>query len=267
MLGAWIGNKAEDQTPWEPVIDKVKASLKKWSRIHPTVKGKGQIIQATVGGLTQFLTQTQGMPPHIKKILNKIISDFIWDNREGPCIALEYLQLPKNQGGLNILDLDLQTRNKAIELMWLKSYLNFVPNRQPWAVVTDLIIDALAPDKMLKQARINPFLQCWSIPITSPCASKLNDDIRRMLKAARDHRTNLAAIKIPLCLQCKLPAWYHIDEQLAAVRTRAGKCLINRHKVSTVADLLNVSARVRNPNQTMDHRPNIFCPCRDCTND
>jgi hypothetical protein len=57
MLGAWVGNKADNQTPWEPIVDKVKQNLKKWSRVRPTIEGKAQIIQATVGGLTQFLTQ------------------------------------------------------------------------------------------------------------------------------------------------------------------------------------------------------------------
>ena len=265
MLGTWIGNKAEDQTPWEPVIDKVKASLKKWSKICPTIEGKGQIIQATVGGLTQFLTQTQGMPPHVVKVLNKIISDFIWDDGKGPRIALEFLQLPKDQGGLNILD--LQSRNEAIDLMWLKSYLNFAPDRQPWAAISDLIIDAAAPKKTTKQARINPFLQCWNTLKSGPRFDKLNDDIKRMLKTAKDHHTNLAAVKIPLHLQRELPAWYHIDEQLAAIRTRAAKCLLNKHGVTTVADLLRVSARVRNPNETINHRPALFCPCRDCTSD
>ena len=126
MLGAWIGNNAEDQAPWEITVDKVKASLKKWSKIRPTLDGKSQIIQATVGGLTQFLTQTQGMPPHIEQALNNTINDFLWDDGKGPRISLDLLKQPKSRGGLNVLD--LQARNEAIDLMWLKEYLNFAPD-------------------------------------------------------------------------------------------------------------------------------------------
>ena len=263
MLGAWIGNDAEDQAPWETVIDKVKTSLKKWNKIRPTLDGKSQIIQATVGGLTQFLTQTQGMPPHVEQALNNIINDFIWDDGKGPRITLDLLKQPKSHGGLNILD--LQARNEAIDLMWLKAYLNFGPDRQPWAAVTDIIINAAAPNITIAQARKNPFLQCWNAPIRGQRADKLNDDIRRMLKVARDHRTNLAAIKVSTHLRHELPAWYHIDEKLAAITSRMGKCLIDNHKVSTVADLVKVSVRLRD--QPDNHRPTPFCACDACTED
>ena len=49
------------------------------------------IVQAVVGGHTQFLTKAQGMPPHIKVAIKIIIRDFIWDNDEHPRIALEHL--------------------------------------------------------------------------------------------------------------------------------------------------------------------------------
>ena len=77
MLGAWIGNNADDQAPWEPLIDKIKMNLEKWSRIRPSVDGKCCIIQTIVSGFTQFLTQVQGMPTQVEKALKKIIDDFI----------------------------------------------------------------------------------------------------------------------------------------------------------------------------------------------
>jgi hypothetical protein len=69
MLGTWIGNNAEDQAPWELTIDKVKEHLRKWNKIYPTMEGKSLIIQAFAGGLTQFTTQVQRMPPHIETAL------------------------------------------------------------------------------------------------------------------------------------------------------------------------------------------------------
>ena len=151
--------------------------------------------------------------------------------------------------------------------MWLKTYLNFGPDRQPWAAVTDIIINAAAPNITIAQARKNPFLQCWNTPIRGQHAEKLNDDIRRMLNVARVHCTNLAAIKVSTRLRHKLLAWYHIDEKLAAITSRTGKCLINNHKVSTVTDLVKVSTRIRDQNQPDNHRPTPFCNCEDCTGD
>jgi ribonuclease HI len=205
------------------------------------------------------------MPPQIVTALNKIINDFLWDDGHGPRIALEYLQLPKKQGGLNILD--LQTRNEAIDLMWLKTYLNFALNRQPWAAVSDLIIDAAAPTDYIKEARINPFTQCWNAPTKGPHADKLNDGIRRMLDAARAHNTNLAAVKVPIHVRHELPAWYHIDGRQPRIRSRAAKCLVERHGISTAIDLVNASARVRQQQTPPTHRPSLYCPCNDCVQD
>jgi len=95
----------------------------------------------------------------------------------------------------------------------------------------------------------------------------MNDDIRRMLKVAKSYNTNLAAVKMSAHLCQDLPAWYHIDNQLASISSRAAKCLLTKHQVTTVADLVKMSVCVRNPHPPEDHRPNPFCPCRDCTTD
>src|SRR5712691_6562983 len=118
-------------------------------KLHPSLDGKARLVQAIVGGFTQFLTQVQGMPTQVEVALNKIISSFLWDDGLGPRIAMEFLHQPKEAGGLGILN--IHARNEAIDLMWLKAYLNFSPSRQPWAAVTDLIIDAVAPKNTLKQ--------------------------------------------------------------------------------------------------------------------
>jgi exonuclease III len=77
MLGAWIGNKIEDITPWETVIDKINTKLSRWKRTHPSMNGRKIITQMIVGGHTQFLTQAQGMPKDIEELLSKIIKDFM----------------------------------------------------------------------------------------------------------------------------------------------------------------------------------------------
>ena len=40
ILGAWIGNKVNDVTPWEAVLEKIKAGLTRWKNTHPTLYGK-----------------------------------------------------------------------------------------------------------------------------------------------------------------------------------------------------------------------------------
>ena len=79
MLGAWIGNRTNDVTPWEPILDIIKSKLIRWEKVHLTLNRKRIVIQTIVGGHTPFLTKAQGMLPHIKEALMNIISRFIWN--------------------------------------------------------------------------------------------------------------------------------------------------------------------------------------------
>ena len=160
MLGVWIGNKIKDLTPWEPIIDKISTKLERWKRIHPTLNGRKIITQMVIGGHTQFLTQAQGMPKEIEETLNRMIKNFIWEDDSSPRIGNKTLRNPIIEGGLDLLDLEV--RNEAIDIMWLKVYLDFSPKRPEWAIVTDLIIEASAPKGLMKKAIINPFLQSWT---------------------------------------------------------------------------------------------------------
>ena len=193
-LGAWIGSKIKNHTPWEAVLDKIVRKLEIWGRSHPTLYGKQLIVQTVVGGHTQFLTKAQGMPPHIEVAITKIIRDFIWDNDEHPRITLEHLHRPLKEGGLNLLNIEAQ--NEAIELVWMRDFLNLTPSRQTRAIVTDILINVSAPLGALAVALVNTFLQTWRPPTKGPRADLLNESIKRMLRVAKKYGTNLAAIRL-----------------------------------------------------------------------
>jgi len=163
ILGAWIGNETNDQTPWELILDIIKKKMNLWERAHLTLNGKRIIIQAIIGGHTQFMTKAQGMPPHIEKALMDVIRKFIWEQGTKPRIAMDTLRRPIPEGGLKILD--IKARNEVVEMIWLKVYLNFSPSRQKWAMITDHIILAAAPPHSVEKARDNPFLQTWKAPL------------------------------------------------------------------------------------------------------
>ena len=96
------------------------------------------------------------MPKEIEEMLNRTIKNFIWKDDSLPRIGNETLRNPIIEGELDLLD--LKVRNEAIDLMWLKAYLDFSLKRPEWATVTDLIIEASAPKGLMKKAIINPFL-------------------------------------------------------------------------------------------------------------
>jgi hypothetical protein len=85
-----------------------------------------------------------------------------------------------------------------------------------------------------------------------------------MLKIAKKHNTNLAAIQIAPHLLAKLPAWYQLASMSQPNENPASTCLLTTHKVRIVADLLQTSERLRNQLQIIPHITNPYCCCQDC---
>ena len=264
LLGAWIGNRVDNLTPWEPIINLIKKDLECWIRIHPTVYGKHLIIQAIIGGRTQYLAKVQGMPPGTENAIQKLIQEFMWDGENTPRIAPGILELPLEEGGLNLLS--VKARNEAIEIMWLKSYLNFSPSRPTWAIITDILINVSAPPNISPLGRLNTYMQSWNPPAHRPRSAYLNNDMVRMIETAKRYDTNLEALRIAPNINAKLPAWYHIKANPHPLSNIASKCLLRKHNIKTVADLIHTSGRAQ-PERVNSHVPNLICTCVECTKD
>ncbi|KAH8978698.1 hypothetical protein EDB92DRAFT_1776485, partial [Lactarius akahatsu] len=125
-----------------------------------------------------------------------------------PRIAMETLQSPIKEGGLKILN--VKARNKVIEIMWRRTYLNFTPSRPIWTAITDLTLAVATPPRTSSIAIMNCFLQSWNPPSQGPRVIKLACDIMRMLKMAKKYNTCLAAIRHSQDVCSQLPAWYHL---------------------------------------------------------
>jgi hypothetical protein len=133
-----VGNNVNKAQPWEPIIDKIRNNLNRWANIHPTLVGKKTIVQAVVRGRTQFLTKAQGMPTSVSDAINQEIHTFLWEGASTAPIAKDMLYNEITCGGLDLLN--LQSQNKAINIIWLKEYLNMSPTRPTWAYVTDILL-------------------------------------------------------------------------------------------------------------------------------
>ena len=230
--------------------------------------GRKIIVQAIAGVCTQFLAKAQGMPPHIETALTKMIRDFMWEEDSSPRLTLDTLQRLRTKGGCNLLD--IQAQNKAIKLTWLKAYLDFAATCPPLAIITDIIIDAAAPLNMCHTARMNSFLQNWEPPTRrGQHANRMNNDIIRMLKAAKRNNTILAAIHLSPHLRAQLPAWYHMTLAPCPIVNSALKSLLRSHVVRKVADLISASAQMQNPtiHPTSPHQNITFYYCPNCSRD
>ncbi|KAJ7185337.1 hypothetical protein C8R46DRAFT_817874, partial [Mycena filopes] len=116
ILGGHVGNDIEDFAMWAPILEKIDADLTRWENNHPTLEAKCQIIQITIGSMTQYLTQVNGMPPRVLAHLRKALREFMWSGKSSP-VSLETLMAPRSHGGKNLLN--LEARNEALDLMKL----------------------------------------------------------------------------------------------------------------------------------------------------
>ena len=243
-LGAWIGNHTTNITPWELTLDKIQKRIELWKRSNITLYSKQLIIQAIIRGLTQFLAMAQGMPEHIETAITQMTRDFIWDNDTALRMTLEHLEKPIEEGGLNILN--IKACNKAIEIMWLKLYLEISLSHPAWAIVTDLIINAATPLGTSVIVRVNTFTQSWDPPTRGPCPELIGGNTMRMLKVTKKHGTNLATIQLSTEVRMKLPAWYHPFSEPHPMISTTAQCLLRRHKAITVADLVKSAKKLQN---------------------
>lgn len=137
ILECWVGNKIDQGNPWGPVLEKVNKYLKQWGKSNSSMKGRRHIISMFVGGITFYLTKVQWMLSEIEARLEKTIREYIWDSKK-PMVNLETLYKPEKWGGRNLLD--LQSRNEAIHLSWLKEYMRLSEGRLKWAYLANIII-------------------------------------------------------------------------------------------------------------------------------
>ena len=259
-LRAWIGNNTRAEDPWEPVLDKVRSTLKRWNNGHPTLDAKRHIAQMFVGGMTQFLTAAQGMPKRIEDALIKLTREFIWDSTAPPTISLDRLYAPVDEGGINLLN--IKARNKAIDIIRLKTYLDLSPTKPKWAFLTDAIINTLHPNTPPKPPSFP--LTSWFPPTRGPRASALPYCVLSIIKTAKDAKLTFAPMRLSKQLKLQLPAWFHLGAPPRAYNKLKDECLKTRHKVGKVKNLRSLTRRLRHGSP---HQHLTNCPCEDCKKD
>lgn len=261
ILGAFIGNGVEQCAVWTPKIEKVQEVLDRWRMGHATVQGKAQAVQMMIGGMTQFLADVQRMPKAVVKRLNKLIRNYVWDDKPHVPIATEYLYLPVSEGGVGLLD--LEARNEALDIMWLKEYLRYGEDRPDWARVADDLLAINVPrDVHLKEKelRISTFLQHWK-----PKANKLPPDLLAMIKVGKKHGVRQEAIAFNRSALREMPMWDHNQTERKGMGRLSAKsatttCLKRNHGLRTVGDFEGLARALENT----AHRPTMRCTCTDC---
>jgi len=116
------------------------------------------------------------------------------------------LLAPIEVGGRSVLD--IMSQNEAINVMWLKKYLNFGPNRPMWALVADAMIAKNVPqtesnvDPIIRQ---NVFLQSWKTKMKS----KVPKSIQNLFNTAKKFNVRPEGISFSKEIKQAMPIWHH----------------------------------------------------------
>ncbi|KAH9856442.1 hypothetical protein C2E23DRAFT_711011, partial [Lenzites betulinus] len=121
VLGAFIGNKLEPRGVWSAKLEKVRGVMERWKKGKATLVGKKHGAQMTLGGMTQFMADVQRMPQDVMKRFEKLLREYVWDDKKHIPIAADTLQKSRENGGIDMLD--LEARSEAIDIIWLRDYM------------------------------------------------------------------------------------------------------------------------------------------------
>ncbi|OJT10530.1 Transposon TX1 uncharacterized 149 kDa protein [Trametes pubescens] len=261
VLGAFMGNKVLQCEVWSAKLEKVDRALDKWRTGNMTLVGKKHAVQMVIGGMTQFLTNVQRMPEQVVKRFVKMARDFVWDEKHYIPVAMDQLYLPQEQGGIALLDMN--TRNEAIDVMWLKAYLAIGTERPLWALVADDLFARATPidaHPREMELRVNPFLQNWS-----PRTRSLGPELKALVQTAKKFGLRQEGLAFSKEILRRMPIWDHAQGDRTtgrslASRSAATACLKKNHKVRTVGDCEKIAAVIRDST----HRDARDCTCRQC---
>jgi len=261
ILGAWLGNKVDQATTWAPILENCCKRLKRWGSAKHSLEGRRLILQMQVAGVTQYLTKVQGMPPEIESEMSKLTRRFMWNNEKSDTVNQAQMHAPHKKGGKKMLD--IEARNKAIHLTWLQAYLNLGNDRATWTYFADAIIAIDIPPSYKidndPEARIMPIIQNWSARERN---SSLPEDLKAMLKLAKEFKVQVSATTPKKNVQLELPIWYHVRSVPSArklYKTKKAKCLRKKHNIKLVGDALDLLN-----NTPENHSPDNSCKCNIC---
>ena len=116
ILGITFGNVDVSADNWEPKIRKIKTILNIWSNRKLTLHGKVVAVNSLATSGIWYLSNILELPGKYAKEIDKIIFDFIWSYRKH-LISKEQIQLPKELGGLGVVNVRLKIKAQIIKFI------------------------------------------------------------------------------------------------------------------------------------------------------
>lgn len=225
------------------------------------MEGRRLIAQMVSAGMSQYLAQVQGISPRTEKLLSRRVVKFLWAGKS-PLVNEETVYEPLVNRGRAVVD--IKSRNKAINMMWLKAYLSFGPDRPLWAYVADALMAENTPPSegsVDDRVKISPFLQSWKTRKT--LRGETCPDIVSLFKTAAEFNVRPEGLAFSRSILREMPMWYHLaaDPKLRKMNHgRTAECLKSKHKILLVGEAEDLADLAKENG----HLETNECECRAC---
>ena len=118
VLGIKIAHEDILLKNYEPVVQKVKQTLNAWYNRTLSLHGKIQVVNTLIASLFVYkMIVLPVIPRIIVKKVDNLIREFLWNGKKSK-IAYSILQNTKDQGGLNLVN--LERKDKSLKASWPK---------------------------------------------------------------------------------------------------------------------------------------------------
>ena len=98
------------------ILNKARKTLFSWKNRGLSIIGKVQVVNTLVASLFVYkMTVLPQIPEHFIKKFDNLIREFLWNGRKAK-IAYSTLQNPKEEGGLNLVN--LRKKDIALKATW-----------------------------------------------------------------------------------------------------------------------------------------------------
>ena len=116
VLGITIAHEDLVQKNYGTMVDKVKKVIQAWYNRGLTLLGKIQAVNTLISSLFVYkMMVLPSIPKNIVKNVDNLIRDYLWKGKKSK-IAYNILQLPKKEGGLNLVN--LEHKDIALKATW-----------------------------------------------------------------------------------------------------------------------------------------------------
>jgi len=136
---------------YSPLIHKLETAIQGWMGKHLTYAGRLELIKSVLYGMVQFWVSIFPMPHAVIKQIICLCRNFLWTGNscrsKAALVAWKTVCLPKNEGGLGLLDIqvsnncfiakhlwNIHLKQDSIWIKWIHHF--YLPTHSIWSAPT-----------------------------------------------------------------------------------------------------------------------------------